>query len=242
MGKAVFALILVMFLGTARCYNADFAGTAAGLPIVGAMVQPQATTPAYVKAIGTAAPARLPAADLSKWFPANATDPYDPVMWQSVRDVLAFTGTQDGFTQVCKLATTAAGANRTAHPGVGALACSADPSVTGEQPFAVKLLQARAELALWVKGAPGSSVHAIGGVQGEIAVLCGGDAIARNGGATSPFGQACAKAADTAYLNGDAKTTFTALGDAFTLIAGDIAAKDPKVAAQPAFFGSVPTP
>ena len=242
MGKVVFALVLVMFLGTARCYNADFAGAAAGLPIVGAMVQPQATTPAYVKAIGTAAPSKLPAADLSKWFPANAPDPYDPVMWASVRDVLAFSGTQAGFAEVCKLASTAAGANRTAHAEVGAIACSADPSVTGEQPFAIKLLQARAELALWVKGAPGSSVQAIGGIQGEIVVLCGGDAIARNGGATSPFGQACAKAADTAYLQGDAKTTFTALGDAFTLIAGDIATKDPKVASQPAFFGATATP
>lgn len=242
MGKVVFALVLVMFLGTARCYNADFAGAAAGLPIVGAMVAPQPSTPAYVKAIGTPAATKLPPADLAKWFPANAADPYDTTMWANVRDVLAFTGTQDGFTAVCKLASTAAGANRTAHPQVGALACSADPSVTAEQPFAIRLLQAQAELALWVKGAPGSSVQAIGGIQGEIAVLCGGDAIARNGGAASPFGQACAKAADTAYLQGDAKTTFTSLGDALTLIAGDIAAKDPKVAPAPAFFGAASTP
>ncbi|MGH2633162.1 MAG: hypothetical protein ACRDG3_07115 [Tepidiformaceae bacterium] len=242
MGKVVFALVLVMFLGTARCYNADFAGAAAGLPLVGAMVAPPPTTPAYVKVIGTPAADKLPTADLSKWFPANATDPYDPVMWASVRDVLAFAGTQAGFTEVCKLASTAAGANRTAHPEVGAIACSADPSVTGEQPFAIDLLDVRAELALWVKGAPGSSVQAIGALQGEIAVLCGGDAVARNGGPASPFAQACAKAADTSYLKGDAKTTFTALGDASTLIAGDIATKDPKVAATPAFFGATATP
>ena len=239
-GKVIWAVVLLAFLGTARCYNADVPGALAGLPVVGAMVAPQPTTPAYVSAIGTPAAVALPKADLSKWFPNPATDPYDPAMWTSVRDVLAFTGTQAGFTQVCKLASAAAGQDRSAHPEVGALACSADPSVTALQPIAIKLLEAKAALALWTKGAPGSSTAAIQGVQAEITNLCGGDAIARNGGPASWFAKMCAKAADTAYLTGAAPATFTAFGDAFTLVAAEIAKRDPKVAQAPAYFGATP--
>ena len=38
--KGLWALVLLAFLGTARCYNADLAGAVGGLPIVGAIVQP----------------------------------------------------------------------------------------------------------------------------------------------------------------------------------------------------------
>lgn len=235
----MYLVVVLALLGTVRCYNADLAQSLAGVPMVGAMISPPAPVPAYVDAIGTPSPAKLPAADPKKWFPTDPTaDPYDPAMWAEVREFLANAGTQAGFAEVCKQMSTAVGAERTASPTLGALACSADPSVTAVQGIGVAILAARAEVALWVKSAPGSSIGAIQGRQAELRLLCGGDTVLRLGGTTSPFGQACAKALDTGYLAGNGAATFAALGDAYTLVATELARRDPKTAAAPAFYGA----
>ena len=234
----MYAVVALALLGSAKCYNADLAASLAGVPVVGAMVSPPPAVPAYVNAIGTEAPSSLPSSDLKTWFPTDTTaDPYDPTMWTAVRDFLANTGTQAGFSEACKKATDAAGGDRSASPALGALACSADPSVTALQAFPLAILAIRAEVALWVKGAPGSSIGAIQARQSELRLLCTTDTHLRLGGPTGPFGDACTKALDTSYLTGDAAATFTATGDAYTAVAAEIAKRDPKTAAAPTYFG-----
>ncbi len=234
-------VVFLALLGTARCYNADLATSLAGVPVVGPMISPPPTTPGYVASIGSAAPTTLPETDPRTWFPTDATaDPTAPATWTAIRDFLSNTGTQAGWAEVCKKISEAAGADRAASP-LGALACSADPSVTALQPFAAAVLAARAEVALWLKGAPGSSTGAIQARQGELRMLCAPEALRRLGGETGPFGQACTKALDTTYLTGDGALTFAALGEAYTLIAAELATRDPKIAPEPAFFGAQPS-
>jgi len=233
-------MVALALLFSARCYNADLVGALSGLPVVGPMVSgPPPPVPSYVTALGTPAAVKLPDADLSKWFTADsAADPYDPAKWSVVSQFLANAGDQAGWTQVCKKAAEAAGADRAAKPELGALACSADPSVTRLQQLAVQVLETQAAVALWIKGAPGGTLGAIQGHQGEIRILCSVDTAARQG-ADSPFAQACAKALDTSYATAnDGKTTFTALGDAYKLVAAEIAKRDPKVAQEPGYYGA----
>ncbi len=235
-------MVAAALLLSARCYNADLGGTLSGLPVVGAMVAPPPSIPSYVTALGTSAAVQLPDTDPAKWFTADpAADPYDAAKWTAVSQFLANAGDQAGWTQVCKKVAAAAGADRGAKPDIGALACSADPSVTRLQQLAVQVLETQAAVALWIKGAPGGSLGAIQGRQGEIRLLCGVDTAARQG-ADSPFLQACAKALDASYATAnDSKTTFTALGEAYTLVAAEIAKRDPKVAQEPGYFGAAAT-
>jgi hypothetical protein len=240
--KVLFAVVVLALFSTVRCYNADLAQSLAGLPVVGAMLAPPPATPKYVAAIGKPAATKLPETDLKKWFPTDATaEQLDPTTWTAIRDFVSNTGTQGGWAEACKLASTAAGTDRAASPALGALACSADPAVTALQPFATAILGARAEVALWIKGAPGASIGAIQGRQGELRILCQPETLGRLGGAAGPFGQACVKALDLAYLSGNGAATFTAMGEAYTLVATELAARDPKTAAAPTFFGDPPT-
>ena len=232
------ALVALSLLATSKCYNADLAQSLSGVPIVGAMIAPPAAVPAYVDTIGTPAPTSLPDTDPKTWFPTDATaDPYNPTTWTAIRDFLANTGNEAGFTEACKKITDAVGADRTSEPVLGALACSEDPSVTALQAFPLALLSLQAEVALWLKDAPGLSIGAIEARQGELQLLCTGDTILRLGGATGPFGNACTKGLDASYLSGDGATTFTAVGAAYAEVATEIAKRDPKTAAQPAYFG-----
>ena len=150
------ALVALSLLATSKCYNADLAQSLSGVPIVGAMIAPPAAAPAYVDTIGTPAPTSLPDTDPKTWFPTDATaDPYNPTTWTAIRDFLANTGNEAGFTEACKKITDAVGADRTSEPVLGALACSEDPSVTALQAFPLALLSLQAEVALWLKDAPG---------------------------------------------------------------------------------------
>lgn len=238
MGKAGLLLVALSLFLSARCYNADMVGALGGLPIVGPMVSPPAATPGYVASMGTPAATSLPDTDPAKWFaPDAAADPYDATKWTAIQAYLANASTQAGWAEVCKKIAGSAGADRSANPQLGALACSADASVTRLQTLAIDILRAQAVTALWIKGAPGGSLGAIQGVQGEIRVFCTTDVASREE-AGSPLVQACAKALDTAYVTGDAKATFTALGDAYTLVATEIATRDPKTAQEPAYFGA----
>lgn len=88
------------------------------------MISPPPATPKYLDAIGTPAATKLPETDLKNWFPADATsDPLDPATWSAIRDFLSNTGTQAGWIEACKVASTATGADRSATPAIGALAC-----------------------------------------------------------------------------------------------------------------------
>ena len=240
MGKAGLLLVALSLFLSARCYNTDMVGALGGLPIVGPMVSPPPATPGYVNTMGTPAATTLPEADPAKWFAADASaDPYDATKWTAIQAYLANASTQAGWAEVCKKIAGSAGADRSASPQLGALACSADASVTRLQTLAVGILRAQAATALWIKGAPGGSLGAIQGVQGEVRVFCATDVTGREG-ADSPLVQACAKALDTAYISGDARATFTALNDAYTLAATELAKRDPKTAQEPAYFGDQP--
>lgn len=239
MGRIGVLAVAMLLLLVARCSTADFAGALEDVPVVGAMIQPPPTPAKYVSSIGTPAASPLPETDLATWFVAGAKDPYDPTTWQAIDRFLATARTKDGWTAACKKAGEAAGADRAAKPELGALACSKDGAVTGIQRFAVRVLQARAATALYVKGAPGSAIAAIQAYQGEVRLACAVDTVARQGGPESTFGKACARALDTSYLAGNPQATFTALGEAYTLAASEIAKLAPTVDAEPGWFEPV---
>ena len=239
MGKfAILGLAGVMLL-MARCYNADLEASLGSLPIVGAMVSPPPAAPAYVASIGKPAANTFPESDLKSWFAADAKDPLAVDTWRAIASFAAIAGTKAGWAEACKKATEAAGAERASNPALGALACSADGTVTAIQRFAVGLLAMRAEVALYIRAVPGSSTSAIQARQGELRLLCSVDAVARQGGTGSALATACSQALETAYLTGDAPATFATLAAAYTSVAADIAARDPKTAPEPGYFEPV---
>jgi hypothetical protein len=249
----------VLLLGLAALSMADFSG---GIPFIAPKAAP--TTPAYVEAIGTPAPVELPEVDMSTWFveppaPAEegepaageadeataeaelAVDAYDPTRWQQVAAFLEHVRTQAGWAEGCAVATSAAGADRTASPLVGALACSDVASVTLVQQFAAAVLGAQAEVALWIRGVPGYGPAGLEARQGAIRLMCAVDVIAREGGEGSTYAEACALALDAAYRTGDGPATFDALGAAYALAAADIAARDATTDAEPGYYAVAAT-
>ena len=237
MGKIGLLVVVLALFSTVRCYNADLAASLGGLPLVGPMVSAPAVAPAYVETIGKPAVSPLPETDVSKWFVADpASDPYSPSLWAAIDSYMTAAGTQSGWAEVCKKVSGAAGADRVANPQLGALACSDDGSVTAFQRFVVEALATRASVALWLKGAPGGTLAAIQGRQGEIRVLCASSLVARQSATASPWPAACAKALDLAYLANDGATTFAALGEAYTAAATEIARLDPTIDQQPGYF------
>jgi hypothetical protein len=240
--KGLFALVLLAFIGTARCYNADLASAFGGLPIVGPIVQPTQPVPAYVKAIGTPAPATLPEADYATWFPAEAPeDPYSAVTWKQVDLFVPIASSTAGWAEACKAVNAIAGTGRAANPKLGALACSADATVTQMQQFAIQVLWTQASIALWMKGELNGSVSAIQARQGEIRVSCATGVVARQG-ADSPWAEVCAKALDAAYLSGDGPASFAALAEAYLAAATEIARLDPEIDGEPGYFGAKENP
>jgi hypothetical protein len=235
--KALWGLILLSLLGTARCANADFAAALGGLPIVGPMVVPQPTTPAYIEAIGTPAPAALPEVDFAAWFAEDpAPNAAASETWQQM-DLVAITGaTASGWAEVCKKAGTAAGSDRAASPLPGALACSSDATVTQMQRFALELLGLRAAVGLWMRG--DRSIAAIQARQGQIRMTCSTQVVARQGPGENPWTGACAQALDASYLSGDGPATLDAAIAAYAGVAAEIARLDPEVDAEPGYFGT----
>ncbi|MCC7364526.1 MAG: hypothetical protein IT303_09140 [Dehalococcoidia bacterium] len=236
MGKYLVFGVALMLLLTGRCYTADFESAMAGVPIVGAMVSPPAPVPAYVDTIGTPAATTLPEADLATWFADDAEDPYDVTTWRAIGAFVAVMGTADGFAQACKAAAEAAGGERSANPELAALACSDDGTVTQLQRFAAGVLALQSELVAWYRGAPGASLGAIEARQGEVRLMCGFDIVARQGGAESVYAEACSKALDNAYREGDVLASFEAAAEAYALVAEDIATRDPSVDQEPGYF------
>ncbi len=244
MGKFAILAVALVLLSTARCYNADYESALGGVPLVGALINPPEPVPVYIDAIGKAAANTLPESDPKTWFglagatdaSAGARDAYDVARWRDVATIAEVAGTQAGWAEVCKKVSTAAGAERTAEPKLGAMACSANGTVTALQRAAVGLLAMQAQVALYLRGVPGASVAAIGARQGELRVVCDTDVIGRLGGPGTPYGEACAKALEMDYLAGDAKATFAALDAAYAALAAEIAALDPKTADEPGYF------
>lgn len=241
-GKYLTFGVALLLMFTARCYNADMESAMASVPIVGAMFAPADPAPAYVDTIGTPAETKLPEADLATWFADDAEDPFDIPTWRGMADFVAAMGTADGFAQACKAAAGAVGGERSANPQLGALACSDNGTVTQLQRFAIEVIALQAELVFWYRGAPGSSVGAIEARQGEVRLMCGFDIVSRQGGPDSVYGQACAKALDGSYRDGDPLTTFDEVAAAYLLVAEDIAARDPSVEQEPGYFGAAKKP
>lgn len=235
--KALFGLILLSFVGTARCYNADFASALGGLPIVGPMVVPPSPVPEYLKAIGTPAAATLPEAKYDTWFPAEAAeDPYSVDTWQQVQKFVAIAGSKAGWAEGCKAVGAVAGSDRTANARLGALACSSDATVTQMQQFAIHLLGTQASVALWIKGEPNGSTGAIQARQAELRILCTTSVIARQG-PEATWAEACTKSTDANYLTGNGPATFAAIGEAYSLVADELARLDPEIDQEPGYFG-----
>lgn len=239
MGKILIFVVALALVGTARCYSADTEDALAGVPVIGAMIAPGPSTPAYVDTIGTPAAAALPETDFTTWFTTDAeADPHDVATWQAIEAFVAHAGTPQGWTEACQKAGSAAGGDRATNLKLAALACSSDGSVTQLQRFAADVLSAQARTALYLKGAPGASVAAIQAKQSEIRLACAYEPATRQSGEGSPVAAACAGALDAAYLSGDPGATFTALGAAYELLANEISRLDPEVDAEPGFFAS----
>lgn len=228
---------LLALITAARCYSANWDSAVAALTFT----QVAASAPASLDSIGKSAAPSMPDADFTKWFSTDpAADPYDPRVWADIASVTATARNEAGWTAVCAKVGAAAGADRTLKPALGALGCSEAPAVTSLQQFAVDLLEVQAAVALWIDQAPDASVPGIASRQAKVRLDCTTLVQPLAASAGSPFTVACARAGDGAYLTGDAKTTFTALGDAYALVAAEIARQSPKVASTPAYFDTKP--
>ncbi len=236
MGKFGILALALLLLGSARCYaRTDWEN--AKIPFLSGTAA--AVAPASVGSIGKPAEVALPETDFAKWFSVEPTaDPYDPTVWIAVDTFFASASTPSGWAEACKKAGAAAGGDRAAKLELGALGCSDNANVTLIQRFALQVLGTRAEVALWVRGVPGHGNAGIQGRQGELRLICAIDVVAREGGPGSVFAQACAKALDQAYTLGDGATTFLTLGDAYKLVATEIAKRDPTIDPEPATFGA----
>lgn len=237
MGKIGLIALVLMLFATARCYDADVEAAVERVPVVGAMLFPSPTVPPYLEAIGTPAAPQLGDADMADWFNADAEDPYDVARWSAIKTFAATMGTSDGFAAACKKASAAAGADRTANPELGALACSDNGTVTHLQRFAAQVLAMQAEVALWYRGAPGASEAAIDALQSQIRLACGYDIVGRQP-AGSVFETACTVVTNGGY--GDGPGAFAALGDTYRAIADELAAMDPTIEDEPAYFEATP--
>lgn len=230
MAKVLIGAVVLLLLGTASCYQLDIEDSP-----VAALVFPAPTAPEseYAQDIGTPADIELPGdIDFEAWFAGDDELDQDVDRDALLRAMVAFHSegqTPGGWAQVCQLASQAAGDDREAEPGMGALACSDDPYVTLIQRFALQLLGTQAHVELWMRGAPGFGISSIEGRQGEIRVMCSVEVIARAGGEDSPYAEACELALDLSYEDGDGPATREAIRQAYDIVADEIAAIDPTI-------------
>jgi hypothetical protein len=225
-GKLPLLAVAMGLLLTARCYSADVAG----IPFLSGG---GATTPAYVQSIGTPVAVELPESDLAKWFPAEAPDGIgEAATWAQIEQFVTVGGTADGWAAVCKKFGEQVGAERAAKAEFGALACSSDASVTQIQHTAREILGVRANLALFVLGAPNGTVGAVQARQAQLRVTCGIEPATRG----EAIAAACEQALDATYLEDDGRTSFAAAGEAYAAIAAEIARLDPTVDPEPGTF------
>lgn len=230
MGRLGIALVAMALLGVVYLYGVELGSVR--IPGLPASAAPE--TPAYVERIGTPAPVALPEADPAAWFVDDPeADPYDPVRWREVDGALAEATTPAGWAALCAAVTEATGADRTADPLLGALACSGDPALTALQEAATRALSVQAAVALWMRGVPGYGPGAIEARQSALRHLCDVGPIARDGLVSA---EACALALDASWRQGDGPATFDAAREAYRIFAEAIAARDPDTAGEPATY------
>ena len=235
MGKFVLLGVAFALFGVLRLSTVDLEHTQ--IPFLSA-AQAATGPAASTLAIGTPAAVTLPEADPATWFAAPtegaSTDPTDPVKWTAVRQFATAAGTPGGWAEACKKAGTTAGTDRNAKPELGALGCSSDATVTSLQRFAIQLLAGQAEVALWLHGVPGSDAGAVAGRLAEIRHACENELPSRQSGPESAYTVACAKGLAETTLPASGNALFTALGEAYALVANDLAARDVTIDAEPA--------
>jgi hypothetical protein len=224
-GYAILALAVTL---PAFLYAVDWGGVE--LPFLA----PSPTEPPSLALLGTPAPPPEVTLDPAALFAApEGADPLSPALWQPATQLLAAAGTPAGWTALCRAFGSAAGVERAAAPLTGALACSADPSLLPVQRLAALVLEAKAQLVLWLRAAPGSSSAAVAARQAAIRGACTVLPEARSDG--GPAAEACRSALDTSYLEGDPARTLSQLDAAYAALADLIAARDPTIAPEPAF-------
>jgi hypothetical protein len=236
MGKIPILVVALLLLGVFRLNSVDFEGLADALPIGGAPGAAAATNANVGDETAPAEEAAPP--DVGLWFAEDAeADPYAEPLWAVVEELLTDAESTAGWTALCALATTATGADRTASPLPGALACSEDASVTELQQLAVAILRTQASTALWLRGAPGYSAATISARQGEVRLRCAtGSPNRGDESATVTFAAICSQALDSSWKSGDGPATFTAVKAAYAGLATVIAERDATADAVPTFF------
>lgn len=228
MGRILIFAVALLFAGVLRLSTADFDNVE--IPFLG---PGEAANPAFASAgaIGTPAAVALPGSDMSAWFVEAADGSETP--WADIQEFAAAAGTPGGWAEACKAAGAVAGSDRAANPLLGALSCSDDVTVMGLQRFAIEILAAQAEVSLWTLGTAG---HDSGAIAARLAVIrhsCANGLAARQAGAESAYAAACAMSLAATTLPGDAHALATALGEAYALVAADLAERDPTVDAGP---------
>lgn len=241
MGKIPIIVVALLLLGLFRLHSVDFAGLADSLPIGGAPAAAAATS--TDEDGGATSPEEEQAPDLALWFVEDAeADPFAEPLWAVVEENLTDAKSTAGWTELCALASTATGTDRTANPLPGALACSDDASVTKLQQLAVAILRTQASTALWLRGAPGYSTATIAARQGEVQLRCAtGSPNRGDESETVTFASICARALDASWKASDVKSsdgpaTFAAVKAAYADLATLIAERDATTEAEPMFF------
>lgn len=232
--RGAFALLLLSFIGTARCYHTDFAAAVGGVPFVGPIVVPPDPTPAYVAAIGTPAPLEpLAEPGVETWWPEDAAE--TPSTLRDARAWLVAGQNAAGWAELCAAAGDAAGTERDpASPNLSALGCSDDPSVTRMQQFAILVLRLDPELQRYLGGVPGSSQAEFEATLAQVRVECAAGYASRVVG-TEAVAAACALP-DAWAVEGIAALLLDAVRTAYAGLATEIATLDPTVDDAPSFF------
>jgi len=229
--KVGFGILALLATLPAFLYAVDWGGLE--LPFL----SPGPTPPSSLAVLGTPAPPPEAAVDVAALFaPPEGADPLSPGTWAPAAQLLAAAGTRVGWKALCQAFGAAAGADRSAAPLPGALGCSADASLLPLQRLAALVLEAKAQLALWLRSAPGSSSAAVAARQAAIRNACA--ALPEAQDAASAAAEACRLARDSAYLTGDPAATLARLDEAYAALADLIARRDPTLAPEPAFPGT----
>ena len=232
--RGAFALLLLSFIGTARCYHTDFAAAVGGVPFVGPIVVPPDPTPEYVAAIGTPAPLEpLAEPNVETWWPEDTEETASTL--RDARAWLVAGQNAAGWTELCAAAGDAAGAERDASaPNVSALGCSDDPSVTRLQQFAILVLRLDPELQRYLGGVPGSSQAEFEATLAQVRVECVAGYASRVI-RTEAVAAACALP-DAWGAGGDAAALLETVRAVYTRLATEVASLDPTVDDAPSFF------
>lgn len=238
MGRIVVTGVAVLLFGVAQLWMADFDDVRIPF-LLPADAAP--AVPASIRTLGTPAAGTPGEVDPSWFAPAEGADPLDPDRWAALA-AFAAEAKGPGWPAACAKTSSVAGADRTANPGLGALACSGDASLAGTQRFALQILAAQAEVALWMRAVPGHSSSGVSARLGEIRFLCTAEHVAREGGPGSVYGRACTTALANPSLAAGGQALFAALDTAYREVAAEIARRDPSIEPEAGAPAATPSP